>query len=288
MARWMSLVRRLGHGCVQIPGGVVDKGRRFHVHLAADGCASHQDAGRPLPPLGGMLDGKLGADDRFLGVGGKGGVLGHGAEYIKEVHTSVLPGAGLVGGVLSDVPIGGVGEDDHGGAAQVRLHDAEGRVGTHEQALPHNGRRLTRGPPVGVGHDSRRLLVPGQDRLYATLPKQRTVYLSCASSGDAKYMVHAPFLQSLDYMFMGACHISPFVAPGAEKELARENQVRNGIAGTHPILVSPHYAVNTETGVQVPRHFHNIRRRHTRRPPCPGRLGPRDFPLTTIFGRCYI
>ena len=122
----------LGFGRVQVTRRVVDEGRRFQVYFAADGRRAHDHGRRSRPAAGGMLYRQLSPDGRLFGIGGQGGVFGHGLEDGRQVYAAVFTGARLIGGVHCHAAVGGVGEDQHGRAAQHGLHDPEGRIGANE------------------------------------------------------------------------------------------------------------------------------------------------------------
>ena len=188
----------LGLGRVHVPCGVVDEGRSFHVHLASDGCAAHDHASRSGPAAGGVFQGQLDANHSFLGSGSQAGVLGHRLEYRGQVYAAVLACSRLVGGVKSHPPVGGVGNHQHGRAAEHGLHDAEGGVGADEQSLAHDRRRPPGGPAVGVGHDCRYLLVAHQNGLYAVfLSVEQAENLAGTAAGYTEHILHSRFFQSL-------------------------------------------------------------------------------------------
>ena len=85
---------------IQITGGWVNEGRRFHVHFTRNGGATHQHAGWAGPAAGSVLDGQLGADNRLFGAGGQGGVLGHGLKNCLQVDAAEFPRARLIGRML--------------------------------------------------------------------------------------------------------------------------------------------------------------------------------------------
>ena len=124
-----------------------------------------------------------------------------------QVDAAVFTSPGLVGGVLGRAAIGGVGEHQHGGAAEESLHDAKSSVGAHEQPLAHNGRWLAGSAAVGIGHYGGSLFVAGQYGANLVLmAEEAIIYLASASSGYTEEVLDSGLLQHLDNHLVGFGH----------------------------------------------------------------------------------
>lgn len=147
----------------EVAGGRVDVGSVLLVNVVEDGLAAEDDGGRTAAAAGGVLDGELCTDDRFLRRSGEGGVLGHGAEDGDDVRTTVVAGDGLVGGMLGHEAVRSIGDDHHRAAADEGLHDAESGVRTHKSALTHDEGGAAGSASVGIRHDGGTVLVADED-----------------------------------------------------------------------------------------------------------------------------
>ena len=194
-----NILRRALRLCgVQVAGGVVDKGRRFHIHLAADSRRAHYHRRRAGAAAGGVLDRQLRPQYRLFGAGGYAGIFGHSLDDGRQVNAAVFPGPGLVGRMLGRTAVGSVGQHQHRGTAEHRLHNAETGVGTDKQPLAHHHGRLAGGPAIDIGHYRRRLLVAAEDGLYPLLAAhQQVVNLAGAAAGNPENILNAGLLEGL-------------------------------------------------------------------------------------------
>ena len=162
------------------------------------GVKAKQHRGGAGATRSGVVDGQFHRMHRLVGGGGHAHVLGHPRQDARQIHRPVVAGGALGGGVLGYAVVGHLGEDQHGSARQVPLHEAEPAGGGGERPLTGEHAGTAGEAAVHVGHDRGLMLVGRPHAAHPVVHRPQPVeHLDGISTGHAEHVGNARFGQHL-------------------------------------------------------------------------------------------